>query len=123
MKENRIIHLKGLEFYGYHGVLEEERTIGQRFLVDVDIFLTTDELLWIDELTSTVNYAEVFSVVKNCVEIEQFKLIESLAEEICTRLLERFDCRAIRVEIHKPNAPIPGVVRDISIEITRKKQK
>ncbi|MGB9805063.1 dihydroneopterin aldolase, partial [Desulfofundulus sp.] len=32
---DRVI-LKGMEFYGYHGVLPEERRMGQRFIVDVE---------------------------------------------------------------------------------------
>lgn len=73
MKESsRIIRLKGMEFYGYHGVLEEEKIIGQRFLVDVDIHLTDTESMRTDKLSGTINYVEVYSVIKNCVEREQF---------------------------------------------------
>ncbi len=38
MKENSVIHLKGLEFFGYHGLLAEEQKLGQRFVVDADIY-------------------------------------------------------------------------------------
>lgn len=121
MKESRIIHLKGMEFYGYHGVLEEERIIGQRFIVDVDIYLPIGESRKNDELIGTINYVEVYSVIQNCVETEQFNLIETLADTIGSKLLDQFNCAGVKVEVHKPNAPIPGVFRDVSIEITREK--
>ncbi len=33
------ISLNRMTFYGYHGVIPEERTLGQRFIVDVDLLL------------------------------------------------------------------------------------
>ena len=121
MKESSIIHLKGMEFYGYHGVLEEERVLGQKFVIDADIHLSNVQRLEADELTQTVDYREIYSIIKRCVEEEQFKLIEILAEKIAARLLASIDCDGVKVEVHKPNAPIPGMIRDISIQITRAK--
>lgn len=116
--ENNIIHLRGMEFYAYHGVLEEEKSLGQRFILDVDIYPNQ----WIngmDDIKDTISYAEVYTVVRDCVEKEQFQLIESLAEAISAKILDRFDIGKIRVEVHKPNAPIPGIYRDVSVEIIR----
>jgi dihydropteroate synthase/dihydroneopterin aldolase len=116
--EANIIHLKGMEFYAYHGVLPEEQELGQRFVVDVDLYPEK----WVkdkDCLENTINYAAVYEVIKTCVEKERYKLLESLAEEIAARILAGFACELIRVEIHKPNAPLPGVFRDVSVEIFR----
>jgi dihydroneopterin aldolase len=126
MTENKlatqnIIHLKGMEFYAYHGVLEEEKTLGQRFVIDLDLYPRK----WItqfDNLQDTINYAEVFTLVKDCVQNKRFKLLESLAEYIATRILDNFDCSQVRVEVHKPNAPIPGILKDVSIEIIRERK-
>ena len=112
------IHIKGMEFYAYHGVLEEERKLGQKFIVDIDIAPAK----WIagtDNINDTISYAEVYTVVKECVEQEKFQLLESLAETISSRVLEKFHCNKIRIEVHKPNAPIPGIFSDVSIEIFR----
>ncbi|HHV63729.1 MAG TPA: dihydroneopterin aldolase [Peptococcaceae bacterium] len=117
-----VIHLRGLEFYAYHGVLPEEQKLGQKFLVDVDLYPGK----WLsgrDKLEETVNYAEVYETVKACVEKERFQLLESLAEAIAAQVLAGFDCQAVRVEVHKPNAPLPGVFRDVSVEIFREKAK
>ncbi|KUO60533.1 MAG: dienelactone hydrolase [Gracilibacter sp. BRH_c7a] len=122
MKESRIIRLKGMEFYAHHGVLEEERIIGQRFIVDVDIHLSTNVSMKMDQLSETVNYVEVYSIIQKSVEREQFRLIETLADSIGIKLLEQLDCTGVRVVVHKPNAPIPGVFKDVSVEITKEKQ-
>lgn len=121
MKGNNIIHLKGMEFYAYHGVLEEEKILGQRFIVDLDI-CPSKWAAGTDHIDDTVNYAQVYTVVKVCVERERFKLLESLAEEIALRVLGGFDCSQVRVEVHKPSAPIPGIFSDVSVEILREKK-
>lgn len=120
MKENSIIHLKGMEFYAYHGVLPEEKRIGQRFQIDLDLY----PAVWpdSDQLSGTIDYSLVFAAVRECVENEKYQLLESLAERIASRLLDDFFCFKVRVEVHKPNAPIPGIVRDISVEIIREEK-
>ncbi len=120
MKENSIIHLRGLEFFGYHGLLREEQTLGQRLVVDADLFPGQ----WItetDSIKDTINYAEVYHVIKECVESQRYNLLESLAEAIAAKVLGIFPCSKVRIEVHKPNAPIPGIFRDISVEIIREK--
>lgn len=115
MKQNHIIHLQGMEFYAFHGVLEEEKKLGQRFLVDVDLYLPP-RTAGTDNIKDTVNYAEVFILVKDCVEQERFSLLESLADKILMRLRESFTCQKIRVVVHKPQAPIQGIIKDVSLE-------
>jgi dihydroneopterin aldolase len=116
VKITRIIHLRQLEFYAYHGVLKEEQDLGQRFLVDVDLY-PSEGLYNSDHIDETLNYAEVFEVVKNCVLQERYQLIETLAERIATLLLSQFSCSKVRVEVYKPQAPIPGVYGNVSAEV------
>jgi dihydroneopterin aldolase len=122
MQEIDLIHLKGMTFYAYHGVLPEEQKLGQKFLVDLDVYLQSAAGYAADDLTKTVNYAEVFQVVERCVTGERYKLLEALAERIAAEVLGKFRCLGVRVEVHKPNAPIPGVINDISVEIYREKE-
>lgn len=122
MKEDSVIHLRGMEFYAYHGVLPEENKLGQKFIIDVDIYLSDIGLTNLDSLENTVNYAEVHKIVKYTVENYSFKLIETLAERIASELLKVFFCQGVKVEVHKPNAPIPGIIKDISVEIHREQK-
>ena len=117
-----VIRLRGLEFYAYHGVLPEEKTLGQQFVVDMDIFLNLRVAGNSDKVEDTVSYAEVYSVIKECMLEESFDLLERLAEYIAQKVLAGFACSALRVEIHKPQAPVPGIFRDISVEIWREKE-
>lgn len=113
------IHLRGLEFYAYHGVLAEEQVLGQRFIVDVDLFLDLTRPGHSDQVEETVSYAEVYEAVRKCVSGERHQLLESLAESLAAKILAQFPCEEVRVEVHKPQAPVPGIFSDLAVEIWR----
>lgn len=117
------IRLRGLQFFAYHGVMDEEKTLGQRFFVDVDLRRDLSLAGQSDQVQDTINYAEVYQVIKLIVTEERYHLIERLAERIAERVLDEFSCEAIRVEVHKPQAPIPGILDDVSVEIFREQKK
>ena len=114
-----VIHLRGLEFYAYHGVLPEEQVLGQKFLIDMDLFSDLSRAGVSDQVGDTIHYGEVYQVIKTCVTGERHQLLEHLAEDIAQRVLGQFSCTSVRVEVHKPQAPIPGIFRDVSVEIWR----
>ena len=64
-----IIRLEGMHFYAHHGCFEEERVIGTRFIVDVALCVDTTLAEHSDSLDDTVNYAEVYQVVKKEMQI------------------------------------------------------
>lgn len=119
MSVHDVIHLRGLEFYAYHGALPEEQVLGQKFLIDMDLFFNMRKAGHSDDVEDTIHYGEVYQTIETCVTKEKFLLIERLAEEIAGRVLKQFACLSVRVEVHKPQAPIPGVFRDVSVEIWR----
>lgn len=115
------IHLKDMQFYGYHGVLMEETKIGQRFRANVSIAVDMKKAGETDELDNTVNYAEVYALTREIVEGKPYKLIEALVEAIATRILSAYSeqVKGVRVELIKPDPPIQGYYREVSVEITR----
>ena len=119
MSGHDVIHLRGLEFYAYHGVLPEEQVLGQKFLIDMDLFSDQSQAGSSDQVGDTIHYGEVYQVIKACVTGDRHQLLEHLAEAIAQRVLGQFSCTSVRVEVHKPQAPIPGIFRDVSVEIWR----
>lgn len=114
------IKIEAMEFYGYHGCLAEENKLGQKFFVDIELGLDLQQAGQQDDLNATVNYAEVYDETKKIVEGKPVKLIECLAEKISAMVLEKFALvQVVKVVIHKPGAPIAGVFRDVSVNITR----
>ena len=117
------IRLDGMEFYGYHGCLAEERERGQVFYVDAVLALDLFEAGRHDALAATVNYAEVYARVRAIVEGEPFHLIEAVAERIAADLLAAYaPLRRVAVTVHKPAAPIGGRFRDVSVHIVRERR-
>ncbi len=107
------VFLKGLRFYGFHGVHSEERTLGQRFVVDVELEVDLRQAGRSDALADTTSYSAVYKRVEAVVEGAPRQLIESVAEEVATVLLAEFHlATAVSVTVHKPEAPIKGAMLD-----------
>ncbi len=114
------ITLKDMVFYGYHGVQDEERTLGQRFIVTIT--LTTDDSKdkLINRLEDTVDYTKVYSVIKNIMEVEKFLLLENCANAILDEVLDRFLLvKSALISIKKPSVPIQGHLSFSEIEMSR----
>jgi dihydroneopterin aldolase len=115
---DRIV-LAGLEFHAHHGVFTAEGELGARFVVDVELFLPLSAA---DDLAATVDYSAVYALVRARVTEERFALIEALAVDLATRILAAQPLlRRVLVRVHKPHAPLPGVVRDVFAEVTRER--
>lgn len=114
------ILLNKMAFYGYHGVLSEENKLGQRFFVDVVLEIDLKPAGESDDLERTVNYAEVYNVIKGIVEGEPKQLVESVAELIAEDLLKTFlMIQCCHVKVIKPDPPIPGHYDSVAVEISR----
>ncbi|NPV26941.1 MAG: dihydroneopterin aldolase [Firmicutes bacterium] len=116
---DRII-LKGMRFFGYHGVLPVEKSNGQEFVVDAELFLPLQPAGESDNLNLTVNYAAVYQDIRALVEERRFDLIEALAEAIASRLLDVYPpVQKVVVRVKKPRVPLPGPLEYAGVEIER----
>jgi len=119
MKKKRdCIILKDIAFYAYHGALPEEKKLGQTFLVSLEIFLDLKQAGESDRLADTVNYAEVYTVLKNVMEGSAYDLLEALAEKIASALLQG-PVKGVSVEVKKPSPPIAARLAYVAVKITR----
>lgn len=113
-----------MEFYGYHGLFPEENKLGQRFNVDVEMFLSLEEAGKTDNMEDSINYGQAFEIVKNVVEREPKKLIETVAQSIADQLLITFSkLQSCTVKVKKPNPPINGHYDFVAVEIYRERSK
>jgi dihydroneopterin aldolase len=108
-------------FYGLHGVDPAEKSLGQRFVVDVEIARDLRRPGQTDDVHDTINYADVYRFARNVLEGPSKNLLEALAEEIARRIAEYWaGIEEIRVRVRKPQAPIKGsVLRAAAVEIVR----
>lgn len=111
------IHLKGLRFHSYHGVMEQERLTGNDYVVDLAIKYDIEKALSSDELFDTLNYAEVYKIVAQEMDIPS-KLIERVAGRIGDRLFRRFPTiENIDMTIIKKNPPMGGDCYGAGVEV------
>lgn len=117
------ITLEGMTFFGHHGVHPEERTLGQRFVVDAILYRDLRAAGESDDLAATTNYADVYRAVEQVVTGEPSRLIEHVAETIARVVLRDQAVAAVTVRVRKPWAPIPGsVLESVAVEITRRRE-
>ena len=111
------VELAGLEVFGYHGVNEDERREGQRFLYDVALDVGRAGLG--DRIEEAVDYREVAACVREVSEGRRFHLLEALAAAVADALLERFPVASVRVRVRKPDVRLPVEHAAATVERTR----
>jgi dihydroneopterin aldolase len=115
-----VIRLEGLSLFGHHGANAAERVAGTRLDVDVELELDTSEAEHTDRLRSTVDYDEIFAVVRDRVENDSFHLLESLAGDIAHACLTAFAAARVRVRLTKQNVGWPSGGQ-ASVEVERRR--
>lgn len=119
---DRII-LQNLAFFGYHGVMDEEKTLGQRFYLDVSLYTDLKKAGRTDDVSDTIHYGMVYQTIKNVIEMERFNLIEALADRIVRKLLMEYpSLEKVQVTVRKPSAPVPGIFDFMAVEIERTRE-
>lgn len=114
------VTLTGLTVFAHHGVLEGERAVGQRFVVDVELDLPDCAACRTDDLADAVDYAAVADlVVRVATERPPYALLERLAEVIAGELRALPGVGRARVTVHKPSAPIPHPFADVAVTVER----
>ena len=115
-----LINITGITATGFHGVLPKERSDGQKFIVDAQLKVNLKNLK--DNLGKTVNYAAVAELINGHIVGDPVLLIETLAENIAKSILKEFKrVSQVTITVHKPQAPIPVVFSDVSVQIVRKR--
>lgn len=114
------VFLQGMRFYGRHGVLPEEQTHGQQFVVHVRLRVDLQAAAQSDRVSDTVDYSAVYQVVRERVEGAPVKLLERLGGLIAADILLHWPkVEEVRVQVEKPGAPIAGVLETVGVTITQ----
>jgi dihydroneopterin aldolase len=115
------ITVRGMRFFGRHGVELEERLEPQPFEVDVILRGDLSRPAASDDLADTVDYSAVFTMVRDIVEGESFRLIEALAGAIASALLADERIADVEVRVRKPKAPLPGAFETVEARLRRRR--
>lgn len=118
------IKIKGLEIFAHHGVFEEENVLGQKFVINAELMLSTRQAGLADDIKQSVDYGAVCALLGEVMQRENFNLIETAAEKMASEVLLRYPLiEEIELELQKPWAPILMPVETVSVTISRKRHK
>jgi len=116
------IRLVNMSFYGYHGVHSDERRMGRKFYIDVELTLDLKAAGASDDLNRTIDYGGVYGLIREIEGSKQYSLLEALAEEIARRILEQFPAQQVVVRTRKSEVPVGGLMDYAEVEITRARE-
>ena len=107
-----------MEFYAHHGCSKEEQELGGRFSVDIEMQVSADDAITTDRLSATVDYQEVFLLIKEEMQIRS-KLLEHLTGRIAFSIRRKYGNKIsqLSVEVSKTNPPIPGYIGKVSVRL------
>lgn len=113
------IRLSDLRFRAYHGVLPQERVVGNDYCVNLCLTLSAvADAAYTDQLEGTVNYAEAYQIVQAEMAAPS-ALLEHVAQRILTRLFNRFDLvEKAAVEVIKINPPFSADGAKAAVRLT-----
>lgn len=112
------LFIHGIEFYGYHGVPDAERTVGHRYLVDIEMEVRGDASVS-DQIEDTVDYSAVGALVLEVGARAGVATLERIARIIGDTLLERFSMVShATVTVAKPFPPMPVIAQQAGVTLT-----
>ncbi len=112
-----IIHIDGINLYGYHGCLEEEGRVGGEYIVNVAMVVDFNEAAITDDLNLTIDYCTIFNICKVEMAIRS-KLIEHVAKRIFDNIKNAFpQLIHTKVTVVKLLPPMNGPVDRVSVVI------
>ena len=116
------IFIDGLEIYGYHGVLPEEKVLGQPFAFDLRLRLDVCRGASTDRVADTIDYTEVIDVVTEAVTSTSYDLLEKLVCAVGEAVLSRFAVDEVSVRASKLRPPIPASLRSVGAGVTMRRE-
>ncbi len=117
------ITISALSVYACHGVNETEKSIEQPFILSCDMYLDFYDAALQDDLSKTVNYADVCAMLESTIIQNSYNLIETLAYRCAFSITDKYPgISRIALKISKPQAPVTCKVEDVSVSLDLKKE-
>lgn len=111
------IIIDSLRLHAYHGVLEQEREIGNDYVVSLRIGYPIDACLLSDDVNDTLNYAVVAEIVKQEMN-KPSALVEHVAGRIIRTLCQQFsEITSVKVKVIKIAPPMSFDMKGAGVEL------
>jgi dihydroneopterin aldolase len=111
------IDIEGMEFHAYHGVYDEEKVKGGKYLVDLSFEYDSSKAQATDHIDDTIDYSVIYKLIESEMK-KSSDLIEHLARRIMNRIRHRFtNIYSVQLTVKKLNPPIEGIIKAVSITL------
>ena len=111
------IYLRNVRFHAFHGVLPQERIVGNDYLVNLVLDYDFSSVMKTDDLQGTLNYAEVYQKVREEMAVPS-KILEHVAGRIAHRLFSDFpEIQKLQLSITKVNPPMGADSDGAGVEV------
>jgi dihydroneopterin aldolase len=102
------VRLHNLIFNAYHGIHEEEKVLGNEYIVNAAFeFHETDEV--IVHIGDTINYEVIYNIIRERMSIPT-PLLETVVMETGYKIHRAFpDLKTIAISVKKMHPPIEGM--------------
>jgi len=118
-----LILIEGMEFYSFHGHFQEERIVGNKFMVDLTIETDMGKPAESDNLKDAVNYQHAYQIVKQEMEKKSY-LLENIAGRILDAIYSEMEgITQATVKVSKMNPPMGGKITSVSVVMSRESEK
>ncbi|MEO5945630.1 MAG: dihydroneopterin aldolase [Chitinophagaceae bacterium] len=112
------IYLNQVRFFAYHGLFEEEQKTGNEFEVNLAVSYDPGSEL-IDELSETVNYASLFSILQEEMQKPR-ELLETFVMEVAELLHKTYpSIKKIEISLSKLNPPIAKFTGRVGVKYSK----
>ena len=116
-----MIRLNNMIFYGYHGVYDFEKENGANFEIDLELTVPLNKPSKSDNIEDTINYEDIYELVKKSFGSKSYFLLEKLADSISKSIFEEHKIDKLIIRVRKINAPLDGKLDSVEIELKRKR--
>jgi len=111
------LELKNIICRANHGVTEQEQLIGNKYRIDLKLFLDLKKAMISDNLDDTINYADIFRLVKREMSIPSH-LIEHVAFRIVQTIKQTYpEISSVKIRIAKIRPPVEGEIEEAAVII------
>lgn len=119
MKSIRTIRLNNIRIHAFHGAIPTENIVGADYIVNVEVKADWGDAAKDDDLTKTINYAEINDIVREEMHKQRI-LIETVAESIVDRILQTFSLvEEAEVSVAKLNPPMTGEIESAEVSVKK----
>jgi FolB domain-containing protein len=113
------IRIEQLEISARIGVTAEERAQPQRITVNITVWPNAPFEQLHDDIARTINYVELCRTIREIVESREWNLIETVASDLSSQLVETFPIETVEVEVRKFVLPNTAFVSATSRKTNR----